>query len=703
MMTNSCIYAGISPKIDTKTARTDLLMSNPYPHLLAPLDLGFTSLRNRVLMGSMHTGLEDRFWNLHKLAAYFAERAEGGVGLIVTGGFSPNLVGQLSPLASTMNNRVTARLHRHVTGAVHEAGGKICLQLLHAGRYGYQPLIVSASATKAPISPFKARALSAKGVDKQIEDFVHAAKLAKDAGYDGVEVMGSEGYFINQFLCARTNKRKDQWGGAYENRMRLPVEIVKRIRQAVGPEFIIIYRLSMADLVEGGQTWGEVVQLGKAIEGAGATLINTGIGWHEARVPTIVTSVPRAAFAGVTAKFRGEVSIPVVTTNRINDPQVAEDLLAGGVADMVSMARPLLADPEFVRKAAQGRADEINTCIACNQACLDHVFKAKKASCLVNPRAGRETELVLTVASVRRKVAVVGAGPAGLAAATTAAKRGHLVTLFEADDRIGGQFNYAKRIPGKEEFEETLRYFRRQIELLDIDLKLNHRVEAEALKAAGFDDVIIATGVSPRTPAIDGIEHPKVLGYLDVLRDNKPVGASVAVIGAGGIGFDVSEFLTHDFQAHPEGQQIDIASWQAEWGVDGAFESPGALTNPQPVTSPRQVYLLQRKTSKPGAGLGKTSGWVHRTALKHRHVEMLAGCSYERIDDEGLHLKIGDERRVLAVDNVIICAGQSPRRELADALADSGIRVQVVGGADVAAELDAKRAIRQGTEVAAAL
>ncbi len=552
-------------------------MTNAYPNLLKPLDLGgFTELKNRVLMGgSMHTGLEDRFWNIHKFARYFAERAEGGVGLMVTGGgFSPpNLVGQLAPLASTMNNRATALLHRHVTGAVHEAGGKICLQLLHAGRYGYQPLIVSASATKAPISPFKARALSTKGVERQINDFVNAAKLARFAGYDGVEVMGSEGYFINQFLCERTNKRTDKWGGGpYENRMRLPVEIVRRMREAVGPEFIIIYRLSMLDLVEGGQTWEQIVTLGKAIEKAGATIINTGIGWHEARVPTIVTSVPpRGGFADVTAKFYGEVDIPVCTTNRINTPEKGEEILAAGKADMVSMARPLLADSEFVRKAEQGgRGDEINTCIACNQACLDHVFQAKRASCLVNPpRACHETELVLTVAPVVRRVAVVGAGPAGLAAATTAAKRGgHKVTLFEADDKIGGQFNYAKRIPGKEEFYETLRYFQRQIDVLEIDLRLGTRVGgADELMEQGFDDVIIATGVKPRTPKIEGIDHPKVLGYLDVLRHNKPVGKSVAVIGgAGGIGFDVSEFLTHDFGKHPEGEQVSVAEWQAEWG-----------------------------------------------------------------------------------------------------------------------------------------
>ncbi|TNE74227.1 MAG: NADPH-dependent 2,4-dienoyl-CoA reductase [Gammaproteobacteria bacterium] len=684
-------------------------MSNPYPNLLKPLDLGFTELKNRVLMGSMHTGLEDRFWNIHKFARYFAERAEGGVGLMVTGGYSPNLSGQLSPLASTMNNRGTAMLHRHVTGAVHEAGGKICLQLLHAGRYGYQPLIVSASATKAPISPFKARALSTRAVEKQIDDFVSAAKLARLAGYDGVEVMGSEGYFINQFLCERTNKRTDKWGGPYENRMRLPVEIVRRIREAVGPDFIIIYRLSMLDLVDGGQTWDQVVMLGRAIEQAGATIINTGIGWHEARVPTIVTSVPRGGFADVTAKFYGEVDIPVCTTNRINTPEKGEEILAAGKADMVSMARPLLADSEFVRKAEQDRADEINTCIACNQACLDHVFKAKRASCLVNPRACHETELVLTVAPVAKRVAVVGAGPAGLAAATTAARRGHRVTLYEADERIGGQFNYAKRIPGKEEFYETLRYFQRQIELLDIELRLGTRVDADHLLAEAYDDVIIATGVKPRTPEIEGIEHPKVLGYLDVLRENKPVGSRVAVIGAGGIGFDVSEFLTHDFARHPEGQQISVAEWQAEWGVDAGFEGPGGLAERQPMESPRKIYLMQRKSGKVGAGLGKTSGWVHRSSLKHRDVEMIRGCRYDRIDDAGLHISILDKNgkvsdtRVLDVDNVVICAGQESFRELFDRISANGVKAHLIGGADVAEELDAKRAIRQGTEVAAAL
>ena len=683
------------------------MASNHYPHLFEPLDLGFTQLKNRVLMGSMHTGLEDRFWNLHRMARYFAERAEGGVGLMVTGGFSPNVVGQLAPLSSTMNNAATAFLHRHVTGEVHDAGGKICLQLLHAGRYSYHPFSVSASAIQAPINPFKPRALSTRGVERQIQAFVNAAQHAQTAGYDGVEVMGSEGYFINQFLCARTNKRKDKWGGSFEQRMQLPIEIVRRIREAVGPQFILIYRLSMADLVEGGQSWDEVLMLGKAIEQAGATLINTGIGWHEARVPTIVTSVPRAAFTSVTAKFRDEVDIPVITTNRINEPVTAEKVLARGDADMISMARPFLADPEFLRKAEQGRADEINTCIACNQACLDHAFEAKKASCLVNPRAGRETELNPTLAGVSRRVGVVGSGPAGLAAATTAARRGHQVTLYEADAIIGGQFNYAKRIPGKEEFSETLRYYHRQIELLGIDLRLNTRADADMLEKESFDEVILATGVKPRTPDIEGIDHPKVLGYLDVLRHNRPVGGSVAILGAGGIGFDVGEFLTHDFRRHPEGEQIPVEDWQKEWGVDPSWESPGALTTPQPEASPRQVYLLQRKTSKPGKGLGKTTGWVHRVALRNRNVEMIPGVIYKRIDDEGLHIQVqndkGTEERVLSVDNVVVCTGQLSFRDLADQLTERGMVTHIIGGADVATELDAKRAFRQGTEVAAAL
>ncbi len=666
-----------------------------YPHLLQPLDLGFTTLRNRVLMGSMHTGLEDRFYHIDKLASYFAERARGGVGIIVTGGYSPNRRGELLPLGSRMDNRITAMLHRHVTGKVHNEGGKIALQLLHAGRYGYTPYSLSPSGLKSPITPFKPGKMTAKQIENTIGDFARAAELAKLAGYDGVEIMGSEGYLINQFLCAHTNQRDDQWGGTAHNRMRFPLEVVRRVRAAVGREFIIIYRLSLMDLVENGQTWDEVVQLAKGIEAAGATIINTGIGWHEARVPTIVTSVPRGAFTFATAKLKGEVSIPVCASNRINTPELAENIIADGQADMVSLARPMLADAFFVAKAAAGRADEINTCIACNQACLDHTFSLKRASCLVNPRACHETELRFLPTQSKKKIAVVGAGPAGLAAATVAAERGHDVTLFEADDKIGGQFNIAKQIPGKEDFNETLRYFNRMLDKYHVKVRLNHRAEIDDL--VGFDDVIVATGIAPRKPAIPGVEHPKVLSYLEVLRDKKPVGKSVAVIGAGGIGFDVSEFLTH---THAEDE---TAQWYREWGVDTQLQHRSALVPPQVTPSPRQVYLLQRKESAVGKNLGKTSGWVHRAQLHKKAVEMLAGVTYERIDDAGLHIRVKGKSRLLTVDNVIICAGQEPQRALADALANSGVRVHVIGGADVAAELDAKRAIRQGSELAARL
>lgn len=681
-------------------------MTTPYPHLLAPLDLGFTQLKNRVLMGSMHTGLEDRFWNLGKLTRYFTERAEGGVGLMVTGGFSPNLVGQLAPLSSTMNNPMTARLHRGLTRSVQAADGKICLQLLHAGRYSYHPFSVSASAIQAPINPFKPRALSARGVERQIKAFVKAASYARDAGYDGVEIMGSEGYFINQFLCSRTNQRSDRWGGDFKQRMQLPVEIVQRTREAVGSDFIIIYRLSMLDLVEDGQNWEEISTLGQAIEQAGATLINTGIGWHEARVPTIVTSVPRAAFTGVTAKFRNLVNIPVITTNRINTPEIAEEILSRGEADMVSMARPLLADPAFVNKATANQAAEINTCIACNQACLDHVFQGRRASCLVNPRAGFETELIISRTDNKKNIAVIGAGPAGLAAATTAAERGHQVSLFDADDRIGGQFNYAKRIPGKEEFRETLRYFGHRLRTLDVDLQLNTRVGVDQLREGGYDEVIIATGVTPRTPGIQGIEHQKVLSYLDVLRDNHAVGNKVAIIGAGGIGFDIAEYLAHDFDHVPPGEAMPLTLWQKDWGIDGQYEKRGGLSQAMPLPSPREIFLLQRKASKLGKGLGKTSGWVHRSTLKKRGVHMLGGVQYDKIDDQGLHIRLGEnhqEKRLLEVDHVIICAGQMPRRDLFDALNKQGVKAHLIGGADVAAELDAKRAIKQGTQLAAAL
>ncbi|MFF1821691.1 FAD-dependent oxidoreductase [Kribbella sp. NPDC058245] len=674
-------------------------MSTSYPNLLEPLDLGHVVLPNRVIMGSMHTGLEDRLSDLPKLAAYFAERARGGVGLMVTGGYAPNRAGWLTPFGSILNSRRQARKHRVLTDAVHNEGGKIALQILHAGRYSYQPFSVSASALKAPINPFKPRALTDRGIRKQIKAYVDCAALAQEAGYDGVEIMGSEGYFINQFLAERTNRRTDRWGGSPENRRRIAVEIVRQTRERVGPNFIIIYRLSMADLVEGGQTWDEVVALGKEIEAAGASIINTGIGWHEARVPTIVTSVPRAAFTSVTAAFKPHVNIPVVTSNRINLPQVAEEVLARGDADLISMARPFLADPDWVRKATADRADEINVCIACNQACLDHVFAKKKASCMVNPFAARETELKLLPTRKVKHLAVVGAGPAGLAAAVTAAERGHRVELFEADQELGGQFGIARRIPGKEEFAETIRYYTRRLEVTGVKVHLGRRASAEDL--AGFDEVILATGVVPRVPAIPGIDHPKVLSYVEVVREGKPVGGSVAVIGAGGIGVDVSEFLTTT-----ESPTLNLEAWKAEWGVADPTVTAGALGVPHPEASPRQVYLLQRKPGRIGAGLGKTTGWVHRAALKNKKVEQLRGVNYERIDDEGLHLTFGPQHekpRVLAVDTIVICAGQESVRDLAAVLADSGRPVHVIGGADVAAELDAKRAIDQATRLALTL
>ncbi|HWL87868.1 MAG TPA: NADPH-dependent 2,4-dienoyl-CoA reductase [Polyangiaceae bacterium] len=669
---------------------------SPYPHLLAPLDLGFTTIRNRVLMGSMHVGFEDRASRFERLAAYFAARARGGVGIMVTGGFAPNREGWLFPFASKLSSRAEISPHRTLTLAVHDEGSKICLQILHAGRYSYHPLSVSASAIKSPINPFTPRALSERGIRRQIDDFVNAAALAREAGYDGVEIMGSEGYFINQFTCRRTNHRTDDWGGSIENRTRLPVEIVRRVRAAVGNDFIVIYRLSMLDLVEGGNTWSEIVYQARAIEKAGATILNTGIGWHEARVPTIVTSVPRAAFTFVTERLKKEVGIPVIATNRINRPEVAEELLARGACDMVSMARPLLADPEFVKKAAAGRADEINTCIACNQACLDHTFSMKTASCLVNPRACRETELVFHPVRRARRVAVVGAGPAGLAFAVEAGRRGHTVTLFEAATEIGGQFNMAKKIPGKEEFVETLRYFRRQLELASVTVKLSTRATARDL--AGFDEVVLATGVTPRIPRIANIEHPKVLSYVDVLLHDKPVGNAVAIVGAGGIGFDVATFLTHGHSP-----TLDAKTWLAEWGVDTEVAAPGGVEGVVRQASPsaRKVYLLQRKKESLGKQLGKTSGWVHRAVLKNKGVEMISGVAYEKVDDAGLHISVGGAPRLLRVDQVIICAGQEPLRELEDALKHQGTRVRRVGGADVALELDAKRAILQATELAA--
>jgi len=669
-----------------------------YPHLLAPLDLGFTTLRNRTLMGSMHTGLEEEPNGFEKMAAFFAERAKGGAGLIVTGGFAPNLAGRGSPMHSQLSFPWQVGKHRIVTDAVHAAGGKICLQILHTGRYAYHPLAVSASRLKSPISPFAPRALSGWGVRKTIADYARCARLAQKAGYDGVEIMGSEGYLINQFIAPKTNHRTDEWGGPFENRIRFAVEIVRRTREKVGPNFIIIFRLSMLDLVEDGSSWEEVVQLAKAIEAAGATIINTGIGWHEARIPTIATMVPRAAFTWVTRRMKGEVKIPLVTTNRINAPDVAEEVLARGDADMVSMARPFLADAEFVNKAASGRADEINTCIACNQACLDHIFERKTCSCLVNPRACNETELVIRPAAAKKKVAVVGAGPAGLAFATTAAECGHDVTLFEAAPEIGGQFNLAKRIPGKEEFGETLRYFRRRLDATGVKLKVSHRATAAELAAGGFDHVALATGVNPRTPDIPGADHPKVARYIDIIEGRREAGRRVAIVGAGGIGFDVAELLSHGGD-----QPNDIDHFRNEWGIDSTYAVRGGLKKASDEPPPRQIWLLQRKTSKVGDGLAKTTGWIRRTLLKRRNVKMLAGVSYEKIDDAGLHVRLGDETQVLDVDTIVMCAGQEPRRELLDDLKKAGVAVSLIGGADVAAELDAKRAIDQGTRAAAAL
>jgi 2,4-dienoyl-CoA reductase (NADPH2) len=675
------------------------LLPMPYPHLLAPLDLGHVTLPNRVLMGSMHTGLEDRAADYDKLAAYFAERARGGVGLMVTGGIAPSIAGWLKPFGGRLSMPWHVARHRKVTRAVHAEGGRICMQILHAGRYGYHPLSVAPSKIKSPITPFTPRALSARGVERTIGDFVRCAKLARDAGYDGVEVMGSEGYLINQFIAARTNRRSDAWGGDANRRMRLAIEIVRRTREAVGPDFLLIYRLSMLDLVEQGQDWSEIVTLAKAIEAAGASLINTGIGWHEARIPTIVTSVPRGAFTWVTQRLKGEIGIPLITTNRINMPDVAEQILASGQADMVSMARPLLADPHWVRKAATDQATRINTCIACNQACLDHVFQNKRASCLVNPRACHETELTIQPTRLTKRIAVVGAGPAGMACAATLAERGHAVTLFDQAGRIGGQFNYAKRIPGKEEFHETLRYFGHRLADAGVTLKLGTRVEAALLARDAFDEVVLATGITPRKVSFPGSEDPRVLSYLDVLAADHPVGARVAIIGAGGIGFDVAEFLVESAPA----VSTDISRWSREWGVDMQMAHRGGLQPPQPEPPARQVWLLQRTEGRPGARLNKTTGWVHRATLKSRQVQMIGGVSYERFDDAGLHVRIDGATQVLPVDHVVVCAGQEPNRTLLEALTAAGMTTHVIGGADVAAELDAKRAIDQGTRLAARL
>jgi 2,4-dienoyl-CoA reductase (NADPH2) len=688
-------------------------MANPYPHLLAPLDLGFTSLPNRVLMGSMHTGLEDGRKHFPAMAAFYAERARGGVGLIVTGGFAPNIEGWAKPFAGTLATHAAAQRHRQVTDAVHAEGGKIALQILHTGRYAYQPLAVAPSRIRSPISPFTPRELSERGIERQIRAFARCAALAREAGYDGVEVMGSEGYFINQFLVTHTNHRSDRWGGTYANRMRLALEIVSRVREAVGPDFILIYRISLIDLIPDGSAWPEVIELAKAVTAAGATILNSGIGWHEARVPTIATSVPRAAFARVTQRLRDDLRAsglanPVVTSNRINTPEVAEQVLADGCADMVSLARPFLADADFVAKAAADRADEINTCIACNQACLDHTFANRLASCLVNPRAAQETSLVIRMAPARKRVAVVGAGPAGLAAATTLAERGHEVDLYDAADEIGGQFNLARRIPGKEEFSETLRYFRRRIERTGVRLHLGTRATAEPLIAARHDAVLLATGVTPRDPRIAGQDTPGVMSYVDAILGRRTVGQRVALIGAGGIGFDVAELLAHD-AAHPS-PALDLAAWQREWGVTDPTLVRGGVVRPEPSPPARQVTLLQRRAGKPGATLGKTTGWIHRAALKMKRVEMIAGVNYERIGVHdgalGLFITYGEDRRdgtVIECDSIVLCAGQEPLRELQAPLQAAGITVHLIGGADEARELDAKRAIDQGTRLAATL
>ena len=671
-------------------------MTSPYTHLFQPLDLGFTQIKNRILMGSMHTGLEEEKNGFEKLAAFYAERAKGGVGLIVTGGISPNFRGRISPFGSELSRPWQVAKHRKITTAVHQHDGKICMQILHTGRYAYHPFSVAPSKLKAPITPFTPKAMTERQIQTTIKHFARAAKLAQKAGYDGVEVMGSEGYLINQFICPRTNQRNDKWGGEFDNRARFPVEIIKAIRAAVGPEFIIIYRLSMLDLVPDGNQFDEVVELGKRVEQAGVNIINSGIGWHEARVPTIVTSVPRAAFSWITARVRKHLSVPVVAVNRINTPEIAEQILANDEADMVSMARPLLADPHFVNKAAANQAQHINTCIACNQACLDHVFENKRASCLVNPQACYETELVFKPVLQPKKLAVVGAGPAGLEFACRAAERGHEVHLFDGSDDIGGQFNYAKQIPGKEEFYETLRYFKQRLQTAGVNVHLGQRQTAGSLQQQGFTEVVLATGVVPREVAINGSDSPKVLGYLDVLRDHKPVGKRVALIGAGGIGFDVAEYLTT-----ATSPSLDIKEWSAIWGVDDSYQQRGALAAPKAETSEREVYLLQRKTSKVGAGLGKTSGWVHRATLNKKGVKMLAGVTYQKVTDEGLWIEQDGQSQLLEVDHIVICAGQVPQRELQQQLEQAGMQVHLIGGADVAAELDAKRAIRQGAELAA--
>jgi len=671
-----------------------------YDKLLAPLDLGFTTLKNRVLMGSMHTNLEEMPGGMERMAVYFAERARHQVGLIVTGGIAPNSEGAVGMGGAQMTTEAEAEHHKIVTKAVHDEGGKICMQILHAGRYAYSTEAVAPSPIQSPITPFKPRELSTIEVWKTVADYANAALLAKKAGYDGVEIMGSEGYLINQFIVKHTNHRTDEWGGSYENRIKFPLEIIKAVRAEVGNDFIIIYRLSMLDLVENGSTWQEVVQLAKAVEAAGANIINTGIGWHEARVPTIATVVPRGGFAWVTKRLMGEVTIPLITTNRINTPEIAEQILQDGAADMVSMARPFLADSAFVSKAMAGKSDEINTCIACNQACLDHSFELKVSSCLVNPRACHETELNYLPAQALKNIAVVGAGPAGLAAATVLAERGHHVTVYEAADKIGGQFNMAKVIPGKEEYQETIRYYDAMIKKYNVHLKLNHRANAKELLSAGYDDILLCTGVVPRQVGFPGADHDKVVSYIDVLQHKVAIGERVAIIGAGGIGFDVAEYLAHGETVSPS---MDISAYMKEWGVDMDYGKPGATARPQPAPSPRQIFLLKRSGGKHGKDLGKTTGWIHRSSLKMKGVEMIANATYDKVDDAGLHISKNEEQILLEVDHVVICAGQEPQRELHQELADGGANVHLIGGADVAAQLDAKRAIKQASELAAQL
>jgi 2,4-dienoyl-CoA reductase (NADPH2) len=668
--------------------------SNTYPHLLAPLDLGFTQLKNRAIMGSMHTGLEEAKNGFERLAEYFAERARGGVGLIITGGIAPNQQGLTFAGAAALDCADKVSQHQLVTQAVHKAGGKICMQILHTGRYAYSPDSIAPSAIKAPINPFTPKAVTSDEIERQIEDFANSSKLAQEAGYDGVEIMGSEGYFLNQFIVTRTNQRDDAWGGNYDNRTRLAIEVVKRVRQRVGPNFIIVYRLSMLDLVPEGSNLDEVVQLGQAIEKAGATIINTGIGWHEARIPTIATKVPRAAFTWVTHTIRKHLTVPVITSNRINTPEVAESVLANGDADLISMARPFLADPEFVNKAAAGTPERINTCIGCNQACLDHVFSGKPSSCLVNPRACEETKIIIEPTTAKKTIAIIGAGPAGLACAVTAAERGHNVTLYDAGNEIGGQFNIAKRIPGKEEFFETLRYFAVRLKELKVTVKLNTTLTTQQLNALQVDELVLATGISPRDLELPGHDHAKVLNYLDVIKGAK-VGQKVAIIGAGGIGFDVAEFLTHGERQPSK----NIEQFMSQWGIDMTMQARGGVAQMTPnlEASPREVHLLQRKTTKVGAGLGKTTGWIHRAGLQQKQVKMIAGCEYQAIDDKGLHLTIGGEVKVLEVDNIIVCAGQDPDRRLVEGLERE---YHLIGGADKATQLDAKRAIRQGTLLA---